>query len=182
MKDFTLFQRIKQENYSAFKQLFESYFEPLCNYAYGIYADRDIVQEVVVDIFSNIWEKKEQLIIPDHPKAYLYQSVRNNTLKKKNERQQFNEELSDVFISTDFTIQEQMVFDEMEHQFKIELHQLPTRTKEVFLLKREEDMSYKEIAQVMNISVSAVEKHMINALKHFRTKLQIRGGKSKISK
>ncbi|MBB3700562.1 RNA polymerase sigma-70 factor [Flammeovirga yaeyamensis] len=181
MKDLNLFQGINKGNYTSFDQLFKLHFEPLCKYAYGIYADRDIVQEVVVDIFTNIWEKRGSLIIPDHPKAYLYQSVRNNIIRKKGEQQQFNEELSDVFISTDFTIQEQMVFDEMEHQFKSELHQLPTRTKEVFLLKREEEMSYKEIAQLMNISVSAVEKHMINALKHFRTKLQIQGRKSKIN-
>ncbi|KXX68069.1 RNA polymerase sigma factor [Flammeovirga sp. SJP92] len=181
MKDLILFERINKGNYTAFDKLFKLHFEPLCKYAYGIYADRDIVQEVVVDIFTNIWEKRGSLTTPNHPKAYLYQAVRNNVIKKKSEQQQFNEELSDVFISTDFTIQEQLVFDEMEHQFKTELDQLPTRTKEVFLLKREEEMSYKEIAQIMNISVSAVEKHMINALKHFRTKLQIHGGKSRVN-
>ena len=71
---------IKSGNKIAFDQLFLEYYSYLCNYAFQFLHEKDGAEEVVQDLFFNIWEKRESLEIKSSVKSYLFQSVKNRCL------------------------------------------------------------------------------------------------------
>ena len=153
------------------KEIFEKNYAPLCNYAHVIIKDKQIAEDIVQSVFIQLWENKklEQL---NNPAPYLLKCVRYKCIdyKKKPNRKR------EVFMATlpdNKKIEEQTLKEEdilpMLHYFA---NQLPSKMRQVFLMSRQQGMSYKEIAQELNISIKTVENQMGTALKKLRVLLQ----------
>jgi RNA polymerase sigma-70 factor (ECF subfamily) len=129
---------------------------------------------VVQELFTRLWEKREDRFISVPPKAYLTRATVNAALdyleKHKNEIHQDNEELSAHHLSVNQT-EEQLAAREAQRHIANALEKLPPACKAVFVLSREEEMSYKEIAAAMEISVKTVENQMGKALRILREEL-----------
>ena len=82
-----LFQLIKQGKQDSFKELFSCYYSPLCNFAFLFVSDSQIVEEIVSDVFINIWQKKERIDIKVDLKAYLYKSTKNTIISYSRKHQ-----------------------------------------------------------------------------------------------
>ena len=171
--DIYLFQRLKKGKISAFEKLFEKYYEPLCNFAFLFLKDDRYVEEVVDDVFIHIWENREKLFVHTNVRSYLYRSTRNRVvsfLRKdkfgtdtfeiiENKNQGFKRSLSPETL---------MIREEIASKVAYILQQLPPQAGLVFRLHKMEGMRYKEIAEILDISVKTVENHMGRALRIFR--------------
>ncbi len=163
------------KNKKSFEKLFFEYYEPLCRRVYTILRDEDITKDIVQDVFVKVWNKRDEIMLTESVGAYLYRSCLNEALNylKQSDRRSNREEIymSGVVKNTDSP--ESKIF-EKETGEKIDsiLSSLPPTCKEVFLLSRYEEMSYKEIANFLKISVNTVEKHIGKALRIFRQKLK----------
>lgn len=156
---------------SGFEALFQVNYRALCATSYRIVQDRDAAEDIVQDIFFKLWEKKDILTINTSLKAYLFQSAINQSInynkKYKNSLSRegiFNAELGS---ETDFTSQ-QMDFKETSIRVDAAIKALPEACRTIFVLSRYEQLSYKEIAKQLEISVKTVENQMTKALKHLR--------------
>lgn len=169
------FERIKNGDEHAFRNLFEVYYPSLCNYASYLLNDADMAEEVVQGLFVKIWEKRTTLTIETSLRNYLFRSVKNlcaNLAAQHKVRQlhagkireslQTSEDAADAFLL------------DAETALRIEnaVNSLPEKRREIFRLSREEGLTYLQIAKQLNISVKTVENQMGFALKSLREQLR----------
>ena len=156
------------ENESALKRFLERFF-------YDTHDIEDILQEV----FLQTWniEKKQEIQLP---KSYLFRVARNMALKelKKKSKQisAFIEEVNpDELVCNETVTENEVDLSERLILFEKALATLPPRCRNVFVLRKIFGFSQKEIARRMNISVSTVEKHIINGIQRCNVYMKTHG-------
>ncbi len=133
--------------------------------------DEEATEDVVQQLFIKIWESRETLQTPDSVAAYLFTAARNRALNyiKSQSRKSSNEvPLTNLHDEADNRMEEQMDAKELQKALYAAIDALPEKRKEVFVLSRFEGKSYKEIAEIMQISVKTVEAQMGKALSTLR--------------
>lgn len=159
-----------------YKTLFFDWHNPLCNYANRIVKDRDAASDIVQDVFVYIWEKREQIDLDQNIKSYLFQTTYHrsiNYLKKSNVVPLSDEQYALSRTDEDNAKYEQdaEAFAKKEQIFK-SLRHLPPKCREVFVLSRQNGLTYTEIAESLGISKKTVENHMVKALSIIRNNLK----------
>ena len=158
---------------SHIEKYFRTYYSPLCKTVHKMVRSSAIAEDIVQDVFLKIWRNRSQLDHQQSVKAYLYRAAINTALNYL-EKTKYNSSLDDAHEytpsanNTDDTI----AYQETEQRIQNAIDTLPPKCKVVFTLSRFEEQSYAEIAQTLDISVKAVEKHMGKALKILREQLK----------
>lgn len=159
----------------VFEQAFRFYYQRLCNYACNIVDDMDEAEEVVQQLFLNVWEKRMQIEINTSLKSYLYRAAHNaclNKLKQTKVRKLYADEQIQI-TGTGYEHTSQTILKtELEKQIDKAINTLPEQCRLVFKLSRFEEMKYAEIATHLGISIKTVENHMGKALKIMREQLK----------
>ena len=173
--EFWLQLQVKEGNIGAFENLFRAYYEPLCNLALGLVKDLDTAEEIVQDFFYNFWKNREQINIRISVKAYLYNSVRNASLKyldKQNVRRRYAERVLEENTGVgQVLLTDEIGARELQKEIDTALNSLPERSRVIFRLSRYEGLKYQEIAEKLSISVKTVEADMTKTLKVLRKRL-----------
>ena len=170
-----ILERIRNGDMDAFETIFRAYYQSLCLFSFRYLKRTDLAEEIVQDIFINIWDKRSSLQLETSLKSYLYRAVHNNSLKylqhqrvvDKHARylidrkeQYFNEPVNNLQVAE--------VTKLLENAFA----SMPQKTREIFELSRNEGLKYQEIAEKFEISIKTVEAHMGTALKILRENLK----------
>lgn len=157
----------------AFSEIYKRYWPVLYKHAFRMLKEADESEDVVQEVFTKLWNKAPSLQAETSIGAYLYISTRNAILNFFSKNQVHHAYLVDLgsFIDqaqeiTDHRIREHLLAKLIEG----EIEKLPPRMREVFELKRNQNLSYKEIAAVMNISELTVKTQMNKAISTLRTK------------
>ncbi len=166
ISDNDLLIRIKADDEKAFQKLFKRYYSRLYYYSFSFVKTKEIAEEAVMDIFFAIWEKRKALLISNFA-FYIYASVKYKSLEYKKKKKVIFDELETV--SNNSSINEhdpeqKMIFAEFENRIDSLVNQLPPQRKLVFMLNRVDGLKYKEISQLLEISLRTVEKHMYDAV------------------
>lgn len=157
---------------SAFEWVYFRYYPSLLHTAYKKLADEQLAEEAVQDVFVNLWRKRGELDPEGNLDAYLFATLRNRVLHEL--RTQYNkykhlgvwEEGMDAV--GDSSLEEDLFARETAARLQVIIDSLPHQCKTAFLLSRQQQLSYKEIAEEMGISVNTVEKHIAKALRILR--------------
>ena len=171
LSDHDLIINIGRGNKKCYHQLFDNYYDNLCQYAYTIVKDMDEAKDIVQNIFLKLWENRMQLEIT-HIKTYLYRAVYHNSInqleyKAVRERFKYSNMQSQY---TDNQLPE--VFSgELEENVRTAIGLLPARCREIFIMSRYNELKYSEIADKLGISVNTVENQMSKALRILRERL-----------
>lgn len=171
IKDETLFAQMKMQDAKAFELLFKRHYKPLCRRVNTMLNDEEATEDVVQALFIKIWESRETIQTPDSVAAYLFTAARNRALNyiKSQSRKSNNEvPLTNLHDESDNRMEEQMDAKELQKALYAAIDALPEKRREVFVLSRFEGKSYKEIAEIMQISVKTVEAQMGKALSTLR--------------
>lgn len=168
-------QQISQGDKKAYEHVFNTYYQPLCNYACSMLKDIDEAEEVVQNAFFNIWSKREALQISTSIKSYVYRAVHNdclNKIKHGKVRAMYAEDYKST-MGGGYTDSAQVLHaKELGKQINEAIASLPEQCGIVFKLSRFENLKYSEIAEQLDISVKTVENHMGKALKLMREQLK----------
>lgn len=156
-------------NQQAYNELFLHFYPSLQQFAFSILKSKQLSEEAVSDVFIKIWENRKTLHTISNLKFYLFTSTRNtalNYLKKQKGRQNllpddYWVELNSVF----FDPEQLMITAEMIRKIQEAVQSLPPRCKLIFKLVKEEELKYREVAELLNLSVKTVENQMTIALK-----------------
>jgi RNA polymerase sigma-70 factor (ECF subfamily) len=175
--DIGLLGLMKQGDVAAFTELYNRHWKSLYISARNVLRVQEAAKDVVQEVFASLWQNKDHLDIK-YPKAYLHQAVRFQVLKAIRSDKisaDFYHRLTEA--SNEIIIENHLLFKELQHIVAELVQSLPEDCRQAFLLSREQNLSYNQIAEQLNISVKTVEKKMSRSLRFLRTGL----GKSIIS-
>ena len=169
-------EKIASDDQLAYRQLFIQFYSKLSRFVMGFTKNKELTDEIVSDVFINIWRRRKNLGEIKNLKLYLYVSAKNTTFNylKKLHRENLTDldlveiELEDPFADPGAA----MITREMNQKLKAAINDLPPRCKLVFTLVKEDGLSYKQTAQLLNISESTVENQISIALKKISGSIQ----------
>lgn len=170
----SVIENLKKGNESSLSLLYKAYSEPLFIYAYNILKNKEACEDIIQEVFLNIWRKRETLNINSTLNGYLYTCVlhkiydfyrKNPNIIEKELIENFNTKIQHSNPET------KLIHKELVSQITDIINTLPEKCQIVFKLSREEQLSHKEIAQKLNISTKTVEAHVTIALKTLRNAL-----------
>ena len=173
-EDHELYSRIRSGDEEALRALFYKYFATLCAVANRILQDGLAAEDVAQTVFINFWNKRSSVRIEDSVFAYLRKMVVHEALgvKRKITRRGALDEQRPVAELSHSDVEDQVIGDEMQLQVESAIEALPEQCRKAFKLSRFEDMTYREIANDLGVSVKTVENHIGRALRHLRVSLQ----------
>lgn len=163
-----LFRRIAMEDDSALWKLHELYFPRLFRFIYALTGVKEVAEELVNDVFLTLWQKKHLLKEVEKPELYLFVIARNKTIKQLRKRKIFMEPLNAlhdfecVIQNTPYNI---LITTELRNCINEAIHSLPPRCKLIFSLVKENNLKYREVAELLDLSVKTIENQMGIALK-----------------
>lgn len=169
--DKALLVSIKNDNKLAFDSLFRKYYTPLSRFAYKLNGSEAAAEEVVQEVFINIWEHRHHLEISKAVISYLFQAVRNKVyeqFRKSQTRAKYEEEYAANIPDDDEQHESDLSNYEIACLVWTAVEELPEKCREIFQLSRDEGLTYNEIAAHLNISSKTVENQMGIAFKKLR--------------
>ncbi|MDX9781565.1 MAG: sigma-70 family RNA polymerase sigma factor [Bacteroidales bacterium] len=154
-----------------FKVLFDMHFDAIRRYLYYRCADSELASDLTQDLFSRIWEKKMKLD-PVKDKALLYKIASDLMISKFRRKKLELNFTSSVTISGDISDTDHNVeYSELARRYSKALGKMGDAQRTAFLLSRNDNLKYGEIADRLNITVKAVEKRIGIALDVLRKEL-----------
>ncbi len=162
---------------TAYKELFFSFYKPLLQFAQSFVRSSEMAKEIVSDVFIIIWERRRTLEEIENIKVYLYVTTKNTALKYLLRQQKqvaiTIDELAVELKSTYNNPEELMVTAEMKARIDQAINQLPPRCKIIFKLIKEDGLRYKEVAEILNVSVKTIDNQLAIALRKIGNTINI---------
>lgn len=182
LRDKNILKNIRKGDINAFETLFHQFYPGMCLYAKSIVKKDNISEEIVQDVFYNIWKNRNNFTLTSGWHNYLYRAVYNNSLKYiRRSKREIRIEDPQMFDSNNKVLDpsEELNYSELTESINEVLDRLPERTRQIFRMNRFDGFTYKEIAEKLSISVKTVEANMGKALKIFRISLENLGYENK---
>jgi len=179
MKDFggrsdeELILLIQQDDNLAFEALYDRYWKKLYYQAARKTNSLEDAQEIVQNIFASLWLRRHQLRIESNLASYLAVAVKYKVFKhlaQQYKQEAFRHEAD--WVDFDNSTEDWLQFEELRVRLDQLVSELPEKCQLIFKLSREEGLTYKQIAENLNISVKTVETQLSRALKKIRTGIQ----------
>ena len=162
-------------NIAAYRFLFDHHFTDLCNFLLIYLHSKELSEEIALEIFTYIWEKRETLQIRATFKSFLFASAKNKAIShyRKEHKTIFTSLESGESMMTDISsAQYFMENNELRAIIDSAISKLPEKSRQVYQLAWEENLSHKEIAEQLGITPKTVENHVGIALRKLRESLK----------
>lgn len=156
-------------NETNLRELFDIYVEPLSEFLSYYTRNKEDIEDVIQDVFIKLWAERDSLNI-FYIKTYLYKAVRNQMLtllRNQKNREILLDQWAKELVQD---IEAKDIIDRIEFEtlYQEAITQLPPKCRDIYFLSREQQYSYKEIAQLRGISEKTVENQMSIALKKLK--------------
>ncbi|MBB5438132.1 RNA polymerase sigma-70 factor (ECF subfamily) [Pedobacter sp. AK017] len=174
LSDAELLKLLKQSNHAAYTEIYKRFSGLLYIFLCKRIKDQDDAKDILQELFTNLWLKRETIEVPGVLAAYLYSAVRNTMLNYIQRNQSQKRRIQTL---KDFIDQEPVMTDHLIREKQLaaiiekEVNLLPDKMRWVFLLTRKNNLSHHEIASELNISPETVHSHTKRALKILRVRL-----------
>jgi RNA polymerase sigma-70 factor (family 1) len=175
LPDKILLEKHRQGDAAAFDVIFKRYYDPLFNYAKKALNDIEIAEELTMDVLLRLWQKKEEIEVDTDLRPYLYRSIKNaafNHYRKKILKTVPMDLVSEQVTPITTAADDQLKYAELEKIYYYNLNQLSPQRQKVFRMSREQNMTYKQIAKDLDLSINTVENYMVASLSFFRKNLK----------
>ena len=163
----------------AFTQLYVHFGKKLIQFALSLVRSREIAEELVEDVFVKLWANRKNIVDIENLTVYLYVAVKNRSLNALAHKAKellaapfdYLDTMLDGFVTDPYDI---MITSEMMASMQLAIDELPPRCKMIFKLVREDGLKYKEVADILNISINTIDAQMAIAVKKICTSLQVK--------
>ena len=169
-----ILEKIYSGDRSSFAYIYKHYFNALCTYASNYIEEKEDCKNIVQDIIIKLWENRAGARDINSLRSYLFGSVHNqclNHLKHKRIVEKHQAEVTYTLLELSLETTDFLESNEEITIIMQAIENLPEQTKKVFRMKRFDDMSYKEIAEKLQISDRTVDTHMTKAMRLLKEKL-----------
>ena len=163
-----LLTALKKGQDSALDELFRTHYVYLCQVVYRVLPDRHLAEDLVQEVFYELWRKREKLQIKQSVRAYLRRAAVNKTLNYiRAQKMPVDDEayLPLNLSNKQASAQQELQAEELQQLINEAIGLLPERCRLIFTLSRHEEMANKEIAAHLDLSIKTIENQMTKALK-----------------
>ncbi len=169
-----LILRIIEDDTAAFESLFHLYHKRIYSFAQSLLSSSLDAEEVVQNVFLALWNQRKNLNISGSFTSYIFAIARNivyEHIRQKINKEAFSEYYLEHNVEYSFITEEEVTYHELEGKIQHCISLLPERRREIFVLSRIEKLSYKEIAEKLNVSENTVDTQIRHALNTLRRQL-----------
>jgi RNA polymerase sigma-70 factor (ECF subfamily) len=179
--DAELISRLKKDDHDSFQQLFDRYSHTLFRFSFCYLKSKEAAEDVVQEVFLKIWNRRNEIKNDTSFQSYLFTIALNAVRKHFNKLSRQNELKHDILL--EFSESKSRIDDKPDYQALLDkldnlVDRMPEKRREIFIKKKIEDKSLKEIAEECSITPKTVEYHITEAMKFLKTefeKLQVNG-------
>lgn len=174
VSDNDLLTALKAGRSSAYKEIYDRYWQVLYRFSRKMLQDENIAKDVVQEVFTILWAKRESQNANIPLAAYLYTLTRNRILdlvKRSKVENRYLESLTSFIQLNHATPDRLYIEKELYDQIEREIQHLPEKMRRIFEMSRKEYKSNQEIADELQISNKTVKNLLSTALKTLRNKL-----------
>lgn len=165
----------EKRNWILLEALFKRFYKPLRAYAFRFVNEKELAEDIVQDIFYELWHKRATVRFDDEAvRSYLFKAVYNHSLHLLNKKMQQNRtiltpesesQILDRYLAAHhFNSEQSLLLNELKEKISAYIDTLPPQCRKIFILSRAYELKNKEIAEQLNISIKAVEKQIGKAL------------------
>ena len=168
------FEQLRLGSNPAFESIYNEFWDSLYVIAYNRLKSKEAVEEILQDLFTDLWRRRERLNIRTSVGAYLRAALKYKILNYINSqtlRKTYNQEHPQYAQRPDDSTQKVLAFEELYESLESGLEKLPEKCRMIFKMSREEQKSSREIADELNISQKTVHTHIYNAIKFLKSEL-----------
>jgi len=165
---------MRKDELGAFKEIYARYWKSLYAEAFRRLKSKESAEEVVQEVFTNFWSKKQQLQVNENINAYFKKAVFNLIIdqhRKNLVKSKYQQEFRTIQPCSDNATENVFMLKELHGTLASEISHLPEKCRSVYELSRNEHKSNKEIALHLGISEKTVENHITKALKKIKVGL-----------
>ena len=165
-------RRVAQGDQRAFVLLVDEYGAAIYAHVLTYLKNVQKAEEITQDIFLKLWKHRESLPSVTNLRGYIHVITRNTTISAFREKIfRWEATEKDEVAASSLNPEGAMEFRQLSETILKGIELLPPRRKQVFIMSRFENNNYEEIAGKLNISKSAVNQHIVEALSFLRTYL-----------
>lgn len=170
--EYLILEQLSKGNSEAFRKLYLFYYDRLFRFALTFLHSEPASEDVISDVFFNLWKDRYTLPFIPNLQAYLYQAVRNgclNVLKSGyvSKRDELPDTELQVTVSSDSPLEE-LAYKELTEAIAKAVVSLPERCRLIFRMAKEDGMNHKEIAEALNVKLCTVERQLLLAKSKIR--------------
>jgi RNA polymerase sigma-70 factor (ECF subfamily) len=152
----------------SFKRLYMLYYNKMFSLAKSIVKSDVVAEEVTDDVFLNLWVHRTRLPLIGNFTYYCYTAIKNKSLTYLSKPQVKKVDIDEIELEladTSATGEDQLICEDLSKVIDSSLKALPEQCRLIFKLLREDGLKYRQVAELLDISIKTVEYHMGNALK-----------------
>ena len=165
---------VSSDRRKAFELAFNQYWEKLYNHACKKLNSEDLAKDMVQETFTSMWKNLDKLSGQDQLLPYLYVVLRNlilNQYAKDEVRLKYATERVSLAEDSDYSAHQILVSKELQHIIDDVIKKMPLRMKEIYILKREDQLSIREIAENLGLSEQTVKNQLQSASHRLKTRI-----------
>ncbi len=165
---------LAQDDEASLEKLFNHYYPRLFNFSKSILKLEDGIDDILQEVFVKIWKNRKNINSAATFNSYIFIITRNlllNELRRKLSFQNTKEEVKRLSLANEYSLSEQIDYQELKEKIDAFVEELPDRQKEVFLLSRSKGLSHKEIAEKLGIKPKTVEYHITLAVRCLKERI-----------
>lgn len=151
-------------NQGAYKELFYLLYKPLVNFAFSLLGNLQAAEDAASDCLLKIWTMEQSLLSVSNLKAYAFRLIKNQALNQLKRERLYSDYLQTPSLESNPDPEKQLISKESLDRIFETIADLPPKCRMVFELVKFNDFSYQEAAEILEISVNTVNRHMQIAL------------------
>lgn len=166
---------LKKNNEKAFEFLYRKYWAKVYNFTKLYITSVSDAEEIVHEVFVKLWEARMFVNEDKNFDGFLFIITRNLIFNRS--RKSFNQVFYQVTIAESmeetYNVEDELAASDLRNHINSLIELMPPRRQEIFRLSREKQLSYKEIAELLDISEKTVEHHIADALKFLKRNMEL---------
>jgi RNA polymerase sigma-70 factor (ECF subfamily) len=173
--EYQLIISLIKDSHDSFQKLFNRYSKPLYQFSLSYIKSKETAEDIVQQVFVQLWRNRKSLKTDTSFKSYLFTIALNEVRKHFNKQSKQNELKHDLLF--DFSNQKSNFDDYSDYQLLLNkldefINCMPEKRRQVFIKKKIEEKSIKEIAQELSITPKTVEYHITEAMKFLKQEFE----------
>lgn len=166
-----LVQHLITGDANAFRDIYNAWHQKIFNFAFYLTKSKDLAEETVQEVFIKLWEKREALNPDTTLQSYLKKLSQNHiidTFRKANTQKELQKKIFNNMAALHQVPADTLMQKQLEKAYMDAIDKLPPQKKIIYLMHRDEDLTYQEIAQRLGLSKNTVRNHMSEAIQSIR--------------